>query len=62
MAKNGVTPMPEWTRIPAPIESETDRRALTAILVSAGLEVRIVRVRPTKGGAYHKHIEYRPQT
>ena len=54
--------MPEWTRIPAPIESETDRRALTAILVSAGLEVRIVRVRPIKGGAYHKHIEYRPQT
>ena len=53
--------MPEWTRIPAPIESETDRRALTAILVSAGLEVRIVRVKLTRGGTPKKYIEYRQQ-
>ena len=51
--------MTEWTRIPIPIEAETDRRTLTAILASIGLEVRIVKVKPTKGSAYRKYIEYR---
>ena len=51
--------MDEWTRIPIPIEAETDRRTLTAILASVGLEVRIVKVKPTKGSAYRKYIEYR---
>lgn len=36
-----------WTRIPAEIESESDRRTLCAIIASCGLEVRIVRVRLT---------------
>ena len=51
--------MDEWTRIPIPIEAETDRRTLTAILASIGLEVRIVKERKTKGSAYRKYIEYR---
>jgi hypothetical protein len=37
--------MTDWTRIPAPIDNEADRRTLSAILVSLGLEVRIVRER-----------------
>ena len=51
--------MTEWTRIPLPIEAETDRRTLTAILASVGLEVRIVKERKTKGSAYQRYIEYR---
>ena len=51
--------MTEWTRIPIEITNETDRRTLTAILASVGLEVRIVKVKPTKGSAYRKYIEYR---
>ena len=51
--------MTEWTRIPMEITNETDRRTLTAILASVGLEVRIVKVKPTKGSAYRKYIEYR---
>ena len=51
--------MTEWTRIPMEITNETDRRTMAAILVSVGLEVRIVKVKPTKGSAYRKYIEYR---
>ena len=53
--------MTEWTRIPLPIEAETDRRTMTAVLASIGLEVRIVKERKTKGSAYQKFIEYRQQ-
>ena len=53
--------MSEWQRIPAPIESEADRRELVAILTACGLEIRIVRERPTKSGSYKRYIEYRPQ-
>lgn len=51
--------MDDWTRIPMEITNETDRRTLCAILASIGLEVRIVKVKPTKGSAYRKYIEYR---
>ena len=51
--------MADWTRIPIEITNETDRRILCAILASVGLEVRIVKVKPTKGSAYRKYIEYR---
>ena len=51
--------MPDWKRIPAPIESETDRRCIVSILASAGLEVRIVRERQTKGGSYKRYVEFR---
>ena len=51
--------MDDWTRIPMEIPNETDRRTLCAILSSVGLEVRIVKVKPTKGSAYRKYIEYR---
>lgn len=53
--------MNEWTRIPAPIESEADRRQLAAILISAGLEVRVVRHRATEKGTWKRYIEYRQQ-
>lgn len=49
----------DFARIPAEIESEADRRTLCAILASAGLEVRIVRVRLTQRGTPKKFIEYR---
>ena len=51
--------MDDWTRIPMEITNETDRRTLCAILASVGLEVRIVKVKPTKGSAYRKYIECR---
>lgn len=51
--------MTEWARIPIEITNETDRRTMAAILASVGLEVRIVKVKPTKGSAYRKYIEYR---
>ena len=51
--------MDDWTRIPMEITNETDRRTLCAILASVGLEVRIVKVKPTKGSAYRKYIGYR---
>ena len=51
--------MNDWTRIPVPIESEADRRSLVAILAAAGLEVRVVKERPTKSSAYKRYIEYR---
>lgn len=54
--------MNEWTRIPTPIESETDRRQLAAILTAAGLEVRIVKVKLTEKGTPRKFIEIREAT
>ena len=51
--------MDDWNRIPMEIANETDRRTMAAILTSVGLEVRIVKVKPTKGSAYRKYIEYR---
>lgn len=51
--------MDEWTRIPLPIESDSDRRTMAAVLASAGLEVRIVKERKTKGSSYQRYIEYR---
>ena len=41
----------EWSRIPAPIDSDTDRRAIVGILTAAGLETRIVKVKLTKNGS-----------
>lgn len=54
--------MSEWTRIPAPIESETDRRQLAGILTSVGLEVRIVKEKKTPNGSYKKYVEFREAT
>ena len=51
--------MTDWIRIPMEIPNEADRRTMAAILTSVGLEVRIVKVKPTKGSAYRKYIEYR---
>ena len=51
--------MDDWTRIPMEIPNESDRRTLCAILTSVGMEVRVVKVKPTKGSAYRKYIEYR---
>ena len=51
--------MPDWIRIPVPIESEADRRELAAILAASGLEVRIVKERPTKSAPYKRFLEYR---
>ena len=51
--------MVEWTRIPSPIEQETDRRAVCAILAAADLEVRIVKEKASKNGAYKRYIEFR---
>lgn len=50
--------MNDWIRIPAPVESEEDRRALAAILVSCGLEVRVVKVRLTPKSTPKKYLEY----
>ena len=51
-----------WTRIPQPIDSDADRRALCGILVAAALEVRVVRVvrvRRTPGATPKRYVEYR---
>lgn len=48
-----------WTRIPQPIDSDADRRALCGILVAAALEVRVVRVRKTPGATSRRYVEYR---
>ena len=53
--------MDDWNRIPMEIANETDRRTMAAILTSVGLEVRIVKVKLTKGGTPKKYIEYRQQ-
>ena len=54
--------MAEWIRIPAPIESEADRRRLAAILAAAGLEFRIVKEKKTPNGSYKKYVEFREAT
>ena len=56
--------MPEnnWIRIPCPIETETDRRELVAILAAAELECRIVRCRATPKSPVKRFVEYRRQT
>lgn len=50
-----------WSRIPPPVDSEADRRALVSILASAGLEVRIVKARSgaSKSAPYKRYVEYR---
>lgn len=48
-----------WVRIPANIDNEADRRALTALLVAYGLEVRIVRIKSTNRGTPKRYVEYR---
>ena len=53
--------MDEWIRIPAPIDSEADRRAIAGALLAAGLMVRIVKSRPTPKGVWKKYIEYKEQ-
>jgi len=49
----------EWTRIPQPIDNDTDRRAMCGVLTAAGLEVRIVRIRKTSGATPKRFVEYR---
>lgn len=49
----------DWTRIPVPIADEKDRRELCAILSSAGLEVRVVRIRKSKNATPIRFVEYR---
>lgn len=53
--------MTPWARIPVEIRSEDDRCALTAILVSAGLEVRVARVRETPKGTARRFVKFREQ-
>lgn len=48
-----------WTRIPQPLDSDEDRRALCGILTAAALEVRVVRVRKTQGATPKRYVEYR---
>ena len=50
----------EWTRIPAPVDNEADRRTLLGILGSLGLEVRIVKIKTTARGSSKKYAEFRP--
>ena len=47
-----------WIRIPQPIDSDADRRALCGILAAAGLEIRIVKVRKTSGATPKRFVEY----
>ena len=51
----------EWIRIPEPIEKETDRRELAAILAECGMSVRIVKARAgtSKSAPWRKFVEYR---
>lgn len=51
--------MSEWTRIPAQIDSDTDRRQLAGILTAVGLEVRIVKVKLTPNGTPRRFVEYK---
>ena len=55
--------MPDWIRIPAPIESEKDQRELCGLLASAGLTVRIVKARsgPKPSSPFKKYVEYREE-
>lgn len=50
----------EWMRIPSPIDAEADRRTICAILISIGLEVRIVKIKATARGSAKKYVEFRP--
>ena len=52
-----------WTRIPAPIESEADRKTICGLLAAAGLTVRIVKARSGKAASspLKKYIEYREE-
>ena len=54
-------PENEWIRIPCPVEAESDRRDLVAILAAAGLECRIVRCRATPKSPVKRFVEYRLQ-
>ena len=51
--------MNEWTRIPVPLDSEQDRRAVAAALAAAGLTVRIVKGKQTPKGPWKKFVEYK---
>lgn len=51
--------MAAWKRIPLPIAEESDRRTLVGILTSNGLEVRVVRIKPTNKGTPLRYVEYR---
>lgn len=51
--------MSDWTRIPAPVDTEQDRRTLYAILAALGLEVRVVRVKLTPNGTPKRYVEFR---
>lgn len=53
--------MDPWTRIPAAIQNEEDRRTLCAILSAHGLEVRITKDRQTKSATFKRYVEFRPQ-
>ena len=46
-----------WTRIPQPIDSDADRRALCGILTADALEVRVVRVRKTQGATPKRYVD-----
>ncbi len=50
-----------WSRIPAAVQLEEDRRSLCAVLSALGLEIRVVKVKPDGRGAVKRYIEYRPQ-
>jgi len=54
--------MNKWTRIPVPIDKESDRRALTSILAEYGLTVQLAKDRLTPKGSLRKFIEYRLPT
>ena len=58
-----VLEMPDWTRIPAPIEAEQDLRTICGLLAAAGLTVRIVKARSgtAKSAPFKKYIEYREE-
>lgn len=51
----------DWIRIPVPVESETDRRTICAILAACGLTVRIVKVRLTQRGTVKRFVEFRQE-
>ena len=53
--------MTNWTRIPAEVRSEADRRTLAGMLVEMGLEARIVKVKETPRGTPKRYVEYREQ-
>ena len=53
--------MTNWTRIPAEVRSEADRRTLVGMLAEMGLEARIVKVKETPRGSQKRYVEYREQ-